>query len=460
LQRHGEPPKMRGVHHDIHYARNGEVSLAYQVVGDGPRDLLLVSGFLSNLEYAWMYPSLASFLSRLATSSRLILMDRRGSGLSDRFTNAPPVETAMQDIEVVLDEVGSPRTTLFGVWDGAETALLFAASHPDRVASLVLFTASAAQKPTDDYPWAWDEAYWEEWLKSIKEGWGTRAWVVKNARWMGPSMLDDPHELEHWISYTRLAASPASAEAVMRVSSESDIRDVLPIVQTPSLILHREGDQIEPIEAARYVAARMPNARLVELEGDDGIPWLGDTEAVLREIDGFLHEGAASVNLDRRLATVLFTDIVGSTEHLTTMGDAAWKQRLAEHDDISKREIALHGGRFVDQTGDGVVSLFDGPAAAIRCAFAIARAVRGIDLEIRAGAHTGEVESSGAAIRGIAVHLAARVMSLAAPSEVLVSSTVLDLTAGSGLVFEDTGEHVLKGIPEPRRLYRAVAGDP
>src|SRR5512132_926876 len=260
------------VHPETRYARNGDVSLAYQVVGDGPRDLLLVFGFLSNIEFAWMYPSLASFLTRLASFSRLILMDRRGSGLSDRFEDAPPAETMLRDIEVVLDEVGSPKTTLFGLWDGAVTCVLFAATHPERVSSLVLFTVSAAQKPADDYPWAWDDAYWEEWLASIRHGWGTRAWVVKNARWMGPSMLDDQNELDRWISYTRLAASPASAEAVMRVSSESDIREILPIIRTPALILHRIGDLIEPIDAARYVSRRMPNARLVELSGDDGIP--------------------------------------------------------------------------------------------------------------------------------------------------------------------------------------------
>jgi pimeloyl-ACP methyl ester carboxylesterase len=196
------------MHPETRYARNGDVSLAYQVVGDGPRDLLLVSGFLSNIEFAWMYPSLASFLTHLASFSRLILMDRRGSGLSDRFEDAPPAETILRDLEVVLDEVGSPKTTLFGLWDGAETSVLFAATHPDRVSSLVLFTVSAAQKPAEDYPWAWDEAYWDEWLASIRHGWGTRAWVVKNARWMGPSMLDDQNELESWGSYTRLAASP------------------------------------------------------------------------------------------------------------------------------------------------------------------------------------------------------------------------------------------------------------
>ncbi|HEY6679846.1 MAG TPA: adenylate/guanylate cyclase domain-containing protein [Actinomycetota bacterium] len=444
------------MHPETRYARNGDVSLAYQVVGDGPRDLLLVFGFLSNIEFAWMYPSLASFLTRLASFSRLILMDRRGSGLSDRFEDAPPAETMLRDLEVVLDEVGSPKTTLFGLWDGAVTSVLFAATHPERVSSLVLFTVSAAQKPADDYPWAWDEAYWEEWLASIRDGWGTRAWVVKNARWMGPSMLDDQNELERWISYTRLAASPASAEAVMRVSSESDIREILPIIRTPALILHRVGDLIEPIEAARYVSARMQNARLVELSGDDGIPWLGDVGSVISEIEAFMGEGQGTVDAGRRLATVLFTDIVGSTAHLASQGDVAWTKKMAEHDVISRREVAVHAGRYVDSTGDGLLAVFDGPATAVRCAQAISQAIRPLGLEIRAGVHTGELESDGARVRGIAVHIGARVMSLAGPSEILASSTVKDLTAGSGLRFESAGEHELKGVPEPLHLYRVI----
>jgi class 3 adenylate cyclase len=443
---------------EVHYARNGEVSLAYQVVGDGPRDLLLVSGFVSNLEYAWEYPSLARFLSRLADISRLILTDRRGSGLSDRFRDAPPQETMVRDLEIVLDEVGSPTTILLGLWDGCETSVLFAATHPERVSSLILMTASAAQRQAEDYPWAWSEEEWEEWLASIKSGWGTRAWVVKNARWMGPSMLADSEELDRWISYTRLAASPSSAEAVMQTSSNRDIREILPVVRTPTLILHRLGDQIEPIEGARYVAARMPNARLVELPGDDGIPWLGDTDRLLREVAAFLGTPTEKASAARRLGTVLFTDIVGSTTHLTALGDSAWRQLLADHDRLAKDLIERHWGRHVDSAGDGLLAIFDGPAAAVRCAQAIGGALRPLDLEIRAGVHTGEVELDGPRVRGIAVHIGARVMSLAGPGEVLASSTVKDLTAGSGLVFEDAGEHELKGVPDRWRLYRVVDG--
>ena len=442
---------------EVGYARNGDVSLAYQVVGSGSRDLLLVSGYVSNLEYAWEYPSLSRFLSGLAEMSRLILTDRRGSGLSDRFREAPPQETMLRDLEIVLDEVGSAKATLFGLWDGCETSILFAATHPERVSSLILFTASAAQKPAEDYPWAWSDEYWEEWLASIRDGWGTRAWVVKNARWMGPGMLDSPDELERWIAYTRLAASPSSAEAVMRNSSDTDIRGILPFVRTPTLVLHRVGDRIEPIEAGRYVAARMPDARLVELPGDDGIPWIGDTDAVLHEIRTFLGERVQHPSSDRRLATILFTDIVGSTQRAAMLGDAGWGELLGEHHRRVREELERFEGVEIDTAGDGFLATFDGPARAVRCARAIGERVRDLGIEIRAGVHVGEIEHVGKDIRGIAVHIGARVASLAAPREILVSSTVRDLVAGSGLTFEDAGEHELKGVPERWWLYRVAS---
>ena len=442
---------------DVHYVRNGDVALAYQVVGSGSHDLLLVSGFVSNLEYAWEYPSLSRFLSRLAEMSRLILTDRRGSGLSDRFGEAPPQETMLRDLEIVLDEVGSARATLLGLWDGCDTSILFAATNPERVASLILLSASASSRPTEDYPWAWTDEYWDEWLASIRDGWGTRSWVVKNARWMGPGMLEKPDELERWISYTRVAASPTSAEAVMRNSSNTDIREILPIVQTPTLILHRTGDQIEPIEAGRYVAEKMPNARLVELPGDDGIPWIGDADAILREIRTFLGEDVLHASTGRRLATVLFTDIVGSTQRAALMGDAAWTELLGEHHRRAREELDRFEGVEVDTAGDGFLATFDGPARAVRCARAIGERVRDLGIEIRAGVHTGEVEHMGKDIRGIAVHTGARVASLAGPSEILATSTVRDLVAGSGLVFEDAGEHELKGVPDRWHLYRVVS---
>jgi class 3 adenylate cyclase len=277
---------------------------------------------------------------------------------------------------------------------------------------------------------------------------------------MGPGMLDSPDELERWISYTRVAASPSSAEAVMRNSSDTDIREILPIVQTPTLVIHRAGDQIEPIEAGRYVAAKMPLARLVELRGDDGIPWIGDTDAVLREIRTFLGERVRHASTDRRLATVLFTDIVGSTQRATMMGDARWTELLGEHHRRAREELDRFEGIEIDTAGDGFLATFDGPARAVRCARAIGERVRDLGIEIRAGCHTGEVEMVEKDVRGIAVHIGARIAALAGPSEVFVSSTVKDLTAGSGLVFEDQGEHQLKGVPGEWRLYRVGSEEP
>ncbi|MBK5332810.1 MAG: adenylate/guanylate cyclase domain-containing protein [Ilumatobacteraceae bacterium] len=445
---------------DVHYVRNGDVSLAYQVVGEGPRDLLLVFGFLSNIEYAWIYPSMAAFLTRLAGFSRLILMDRRGSGLSDRFVVAPPIEVTLEDLYVVLDEVGSTRTTLVGLWEGCATSVLFAATHPERVSSLVLFGAAAAETPHDDYSLAlWDEAQWEDWLLSIKEGWGTRAWVVRNARWMAPALLDAPEELEQWISYTRLSASPSSAEAVMRIDKDIDIRQVLATVQSPTLVLHRTGDQIQPIIEGRYVASKIPNAKFVEIPGDDGIPWLGDVESVLTEIEAFVvgPQKVSAAASDRRLATVLFTDIVASTERSAEMGDVAWKGTLEAHHAVVRAGLARHGGREISTAGDGFFATFEGPAAAARCAVELTSDLSAIDLRIRAGVHTGEVETIDGEIGGIGVTIGARVAAMAGPSEVLATSTVKDLTAGSGIIFSDAGEHALKGVPDRWHLYRVMA---
>jgi class 3 adenylate cyclase/alpha-beta hydrolase superfamily lysophospholipase len=445
---------------DIQYARNGGAALAYQVVGDGPADILLVIGYTSNLAYAWEYPSMAAFLERLARGRRLILMDRRGSGLSDPFPprQAPPLETLADDIRAVLDAAGSARTSLLGLWDGCLVATLFAATYPDRVSALVLFSANPYGTLDDETPWGWTPGQWEEWLNTIRQGWGTRAWVVANARWQAPSLMDDPEELERWIAFSRLSASPSSAEAVLRLETHTDIRPVLPAVRVPTLVLSRTGDQAQPPEGGRYIAERIPNARFIELPGDDALPWIGDVESVLIEIESFVSKRTgSSANSDRRLATVLFTDIVGSTDLLTELGDAAWRSRLAKHDDVTKHEIDRAAGRYVDSTGDGVLATFDGPAAAVRCAQRISEALGSLGIRIRAGVHTGELELDGTNVRGIAVHIGARVMSLAGPSEVLVSSTVRDLTAGSGLVFEDAGEHDLKGVPGRWHLYRALA---
>jgi len=448
---------------DVHYVRNGAVALAYQVIGDGPADLFVAIGYLSNLEYAWEISSNAAFFRRLAASRRLILMDRRGSGLSDRFSpsDAPPQETLVEDVRVVLDAAGSARTAVLGLWDGCMTATLFAATYPERVTSLILFSAYPTGSGPEDLPGSWNEEQWEEWLASIRLGWGTRAWTVQNLRWQCPSVLEDPNLLEQWIAFTRLSASPSSAEAVLRIEKDTDIRHILPAVRVPTLVLTRTGDQAQPIEGGRYIAAKIPEARFVELPGNDAVPWMGDAGSVLREIEQYLEQSSGrAFGSERRLGTVLFTDIVGSTEHLVGMGDAAWRERLAEHDRMAKEMIERSGGDYINTTGDGFLAAFSGPAAAVRCALAVGDAVRPLGLEVRAGVHTGELEIAGKDIRGMAVHIGARVMSLAQPSEVLASSTVKDLAAGSGIVFEDRGEHELKGIPDPWHLYRVVSGSP
>ena len=441
---------------DVRYARRGGAALAYQVVGDGARDLLVVPGFLSNIEYLWRVPSMARFFSDLASRHRLILMDRRGSGLSDKYSDPPSQEQLMEDIDAVLDDAASPRTSVLGIWEGCATTLLYAASRPTRVSSLLLFSASATQRRDDDYPWAWTTEMGDEWLASLGLGWGTRAWIVRNARWMGPSLLDDPDELEHWITYTRLAASPSSAEAVMRLDAKHDVRSILPLVHTPTLLLHRTGDQVEEIDGARYMASKMPDARLVELPGDDGIPWLGDTAPLLREIHAFLGSGVRedTGTRERRLASVLFTDIVNSTATAATLGDARWGELVERHHREVRRLFAEHGGAEVDTAGDGFFAVFDGAARAARCALDIVSAVRDLGIEIRAGVHAGEVESVAGKAGGLAVVVGSRIAALGGPSEVLASSTVKDLTLGSGLTFEDRGDAELKGVPGSWRLYR------
>jgi class 3 adenylate cyclase len=445
---------------DVHYVRNAGVALAYQVIGDGAADLFVAIGYLSNLEYAWEIPSNASFFRRLATSRRLILMDRRGSGLSDRFSpsDAPPQETLVEDVRVVLDAAGSARTAILGLWDGCMTATLFAATFPERVTSLILFSAYPAGLRPEDLPGSWDEEQWENWLASVRVGWGTRAWQVQNLRWQCPTVLEDPDMLEQWIAFARLSASPSSAEAVLRIEKDTDIRHILPAVRVPTLVLTRTGDQAQPVEGGRYIASNIPEARFVELPGNDAVPWVGDAKSVVSEIEQYLDQspGRAS-DSERRLGTVLFTDIVGSTERSAELGDVVWKQMLEEHHATLRAAILRHGGREIATWGDGFFATFAGPAAAARCAMAAVRGTRTLGLEIRAGVHTGEVETIDEEIGGIGVTIGARIAALARPSEVLVSSTVKDLTAGSHLVFEDAGEHELKGVPDRWRLYRAVS---
>jgi class 3 adenylate cyclase len=441
------------------YARSADgLSIAYQVFGRGAFDVLYVPGYQSNLVLNWDLPAYARFLRDLASFCRVIAVDRRGVGLSDRLSpdEYPPLEVMMDDLRRVLDEVGSERAAVVGILDGGYQCSLFAATYPERTRALVLYGTSASGAWSPEYPWQWKPDRWQTFLDEMASGWGTQAYSDDLLRWFAPGAYRDESNRRWWARYQWLSASPGSAVAIERVYHQTDVRHVLPSIRVPTLVLHRREDPAEPVEGARYLARQIPAARYVELEGVDAPPWWGDSAAVVGEIQEFLTGTRRAPETDRVLATVMFTDIVSSTELLSSLGDARWKDVIAQHDERAREEIERHRGRYVDSTGDGILATFDGPARAVRCAQAIGGAVRSLGLTVRAGCHTGEVELADDGVRGIAVHIGARVLALAAPGEVLASSTVKDLVAGSGLAFEDAGEHELKGVPDRWRLYRVV----
>lgn len=434
------PPETR-------YARSGDVNIAYQVVGDGPFDLVLVPGFVSHLELDWEHEGYAHFLRRLASFSRLIRFDKRGTGLSDRPGGLPDLETRMEDVRAVMDEVGSEQAALFGYSEGGPMAILFAATYPERTRALVLYGSYAKRRdPDDDYPWAPTREARQEVAAQIEREWG----VESDLGAMAPN-ADDP--LRRWFAArARGAASPGAARDLILMNSEIDVRNVLGAVHAPTLVLHRAGDLDSRPEEGRYIAERIEGARFVPLEGDDHLPAVRPDE-ILDEVEEFLTGVRRGPEPDRVLATVVFTDIVRSTERAAELGDRRWRELRSAHDSTVRRELERFRGREVDAAGDGFLATFDGPARAVRCAAAIRDAVSPLGLEVRAGVHTGEVELEGEHVRGIAVHTGARVGALAEAGEVLVSSTVKDLTAGSGLEFEDRGAHELKGVPGEWRLY-------
>jgi pimeloyl-ACP methyl ester carboxylesterase len=445
---------------ETRYARTSDgVHIAYQVAGDGPFDLVYVMGWVSNLEAGWEAPYHGPFLRRLASISRLILFDRRGSGVSDR----PPTEGSLaleygiDDIRAVMDAVGSERAVLFGFEDGGILSAVFAATYPERVQALVLFASWARYRAAPDYPWGWTQAQIDGFDEHVDREWGTDAFWRYNLATVGPSVQADPEFVRAWARYSRLCATPSAIAAHERALREVDARAVLPTIRTPTLVMHREDDQNEPLEQSRWIAGQIPGAKLLVLPGVDHPPFIGDQQPVLLELERFVASiREEEATFDRALATVLFTDIVSSTERAATVGDRAWQELLARHHATVRAMLARYRGREIETAGDGFFATFDGPARGIRCAGAIVEAVQPLDLQIRAGLHTGEVELAGEEIRGIAVHIGARVGALAGPSEVLVSQTVKDLVAGSGLLFEDAGEHELKGVPDRWRLYRVV----
>jgi pimeloyl-ACP methyl ester carboxylesterase len=444
---------------DIRYVRREGVSVAYQVFGDGP-DLLFIPGFVSNLEYQWQFELTARFFDRLGSFSRVIEVDRRGTGLSDRLSpeQLPPLEVLVEDLLAVMDAAGSERAAVAGFLDGCFQATMFAATYPERTTALVLYGSSACGTYTPDYPWAWTSGEWQVFLDEMASGWGTKEYMTRLLQWSAPSIAESEELTRQAIAYWRLASDTRAAMTLERLYSQTDVRQILPAIHVPTLLLHRLDDPTEAIEGARYVSRQIAGAKLVELAGADYAPWAGNQEQILDEIEEFLTGTRRGPDHNRVLSTVLFTDIVGSTEKAAEVGDRRWRELLASHNERARAQLSRLRGSVVDTAGDGLLATFDGPARAVHCAHAIMAAVAPLGLELRAGVHTGEVERIDRGIAGIGVHIGARVAALAAPGEVLVSSTVKDLVAGSGLTFDDRGNHQLKGIPGDWRLYAVVPG--
>lgn len=445
---------------ETHYARSGDVSIAYQVIGEASFDLVLVPGSISHVELAWKVPACAAFYRRLASFSRLIVFDKRGTGMSDRVAGAPTIETRMDDVRAVMDAAGSERAAVLGLSEGGPMSVVFASTYPDRIWALVLCGALVRALWAPDFPWGYTEDEWNRASEDELRHWGEPEFTRESVRSVAPSL--DEENLQRMITLFRQGASPGAFDALNRMNKDVDVRDVLPAIRVPTVVLNRTKEVEWLREGSRYAARRIPGARHVELPGSDHAPFAGDSESYLHEIEKFLTEtweaGWEDAEPDRVLATVLFTDIVGSSEKAASLGDRAWRELLERHHELVRRQLVRFRGREVDTSGDGFFASFDGPARAIRCASAIVESMPELGLEVRAGLHTGECELMDGKVAGIAVHTGARVSSFAQPGEVLVSSTVKDLVAGSGIGFEDRGAHQLKGIPGEWRVYAVTRG--
>ena len=424
-----------------HYARCGELSIAYQVIGAGKHDLVIIPGYVWHIEALWNDPGYHRFMRGLGDFARVIAYDKRGTGMSDPVPAAPSLDERMDDVIAVLDAAGSERATVFGVSEGGPIGAVFAASHPECTERLVIYGSFVCALDRADGPGA--ARYAERW-KRIHSGvdhWGEG----KTVEWAAPSR-DSPTMRRATGLWERVAMSPAMARANLTANLAIDVRPVLSSVRVPTLVLHRRDDVV-PIEHGRYFAGHIPGARMVELDGLDHWPFVGDVDAIVGEIEEFVTGARAAHDTDSLLTTVLFTDIVGSTERASALGDSAWRAVLQEHDELVRRQLMAHEGREIKNLGDGFLATFDRPARAVRCATRIASDAAGMGISIRAGLHTGECERRGADVTGLAVHIGARIGALAGPDEVLVSGTVRDLVLGSGIKFSDRGHHALKGVP-------------
>jgi pimeloyl-ACP methyl ester carboxylesterase len=434
------------------YARSsGDVSIAYQTFGEGDVDVIFVTGFVGNVEALWEEPITLPFVERLGSFARVVVFDKRGQGLSDRPPGPPMLEQTMDDMRAVMDAAGLERAALFGVSEGGPASLLFAATHPDRVSSLAVYGTYARMVQADDYPIGIAAADLDHFAELVDAQWGGP--VATHA--FAPSIADDPQFRDSWGRFLRRGSSPHGVASLIRMYRELDVRHVLPTISAPTLVLHRTGDRLIPIAGGRYLAEHIPGARFVELPGADHL-FLAEPDQVLDEVEEFVTGGRVTREPDRVLATVMFTDVVDSTARAAGVGDREWRTLMERHDSLVRRELERHRGRPIKTLGDGFLATFDGPARGIRCARSIAEGVRALGIEVRAGLHTGELEVIGEDVAGMAVNIGARVSALAGPGEVLVSSTVRDLVHGSGIAFEERGEHTLKGVPGEWRLFAAA----
>ena len=439
---------------ETRYARSGDVHVAYQEFGGGDLDLVLVPGFVTHVELIWESEPSARFLDALSSFARVINFDRRGSGLSDPVADAPTLEERMDDVRAVMDAAGSERAVLMGISEGVPMSLLFAATYPERVEALVCYGGMARSTYADDYAFATPvDALTESGFDLILPFWGQGAVIEVSS----PSQADDPEARAFAARMERASASPGMLAALARMFIEIDVRDVVPTVQVPTLVVHRRHDRLVNVRHGRWLAEHLPNAKLVELPGDDHLPWGEGADELIDEVQAFLTGTHYAPEPDRVLATVLFTDIVDSTGSAARLGDQRWREVLEGHRKGVRDALARHGGREVKTLGDGFLVSFDGPARGIRCAREIVGASGKLGIQVRAGLHTGECEVMGDDLGGIAVHIAARVSALAEPSEVLVSRTVKDLVAGSGIEFSDRGVHELKGVPDTWNLHAVAA---
>ncbi len=437
------------------YAQSGDLSIAYQVFGDGPVDLVYVPGWVSNVELIWDDPLLSRFFRRLGSFARVITFDKRGTGLSDPVAvdNLPDLETRMDDLRAVMDASGSESATIFGHSEGGALSILFAATHPRRTDRLVLTGAYAKRVRSDDYPWAPTADERRATAEEVERTWGQSEGIEE----MAPSRANDPDFQRWWGRYQRFSASPRAAAALLAMNSQVDVRSVLGSITAPTLLLYRVDDRDVRVDEGRYIADAIEGSRLIQLPGGDHLFWAGDIDQMLDEIEEFVTGARGSDDPDRRLATVLFTDIVDSTKNAARLGDSEWRRLLERHHSVVRAELSRWNGVEVGTTGDGFLATFDGPARAIRCALSISAEVKSLGLRVRCGVHTGMVEVVEDDVAGIAVHIGARVGAMASPGEVLVSSTVKDLVAGSGFAFEDRGRHELKGVPDTWQVFAATS---